>query len=92
MGGGGHQAGAEVPATLAGIVARLAQGALARAWEAWLAFLAERALYREQLQAALAHWSARELASAFNQFRCCPWRPRLAVRGESRFKPHTCLR
>ena len=48
---------------------RLAQGTQARAWESWLDYVADRGLYREQLQAAMAHWTARELASAFNQFR-----------------------
>ena len=56
----------------AAMVARMAEGAQARAWGSWRDYVADRGQHREQLQAALQHWTARELASAFNQFRCCP--------------------
>ena len=53
----------------AGMLARMAQGALVRAWDCWLDYVAERAQLREQLQVAVQHWTARELAAAFCQFR-----------------------
>ena len=51
------------------MLARMAEVKLAQAWEAWLEFSAAHAEHREQLQTAVQHWTARELAAAFNQFR-----------------------
>ena len=48
----------------------MAEGTLARAWQAWLEYSAASVQHREQLQTAVQHWTARELAAAFNRFRC----------------------
>ena len=68
----------------------MAEGTLARAWQAWLEYSAASVQHREQLQIAVQHWTARELAAAFNRFRCLVSRSCTTVSLAAGFH-HPCL-